>query len=475
MPTLKIQNNSAFNPLTLDLSTYLDLTDGSDIDPANPSFSNKVISHSLLKEGGVLALEDFQNKELVFPLRLQAASTTALNNLIAQINQIVTSPGATYSWQDDGASQPTIFDAISGEFDIKYSYRKSSSSAHWMDGDLKLFTMPFGHTAGPRAYAAASGVAPLLYVAPSAYLAGNPSPGHIAYAGAPSLAGDAPALLVLDYVGASSIPGLGNASQTLAVAAVSLLPDATYQPMLIMGNDGGWSTRAGASIPGQSLLSLPQSAASASNLIFGTPTPSQISLAKAPVTWGGLHRLLVLARASGTWGQLSTNPDGQYVSSPTVASVGPPGNAFALYDLGAFSIRPSEIATRVLGLSGAIPSVAGVGANAALDVGGVIMLPDNATWFAGGSALVTLGNLIYIDDTLGDQFADVFNATSAPSQWNEPVRITQYTRGLVPRPDPKYGVPILALLGVGASGLSWPFPLMSAQVNVLERVRYQLP
>jgi hypothetical protein len=496
-PTLKlISGASVGNPQTLDLSPYLNLQDGTDLDPQDPSFSQKTISHSLLREGGVLSLEDMANKELLYPLSLNAPTASALAQLIIQINQILTSAGATFSWQDDGMSQPTIFDGISGDFAIKYSYRKASSPAHWCDGDLKLYTMPLGHTTGPQIYATASGVGPLLMVSPYASggalaigastqagvagFGGRPaqaSSPNVFYWGAPSLAGDAPALLRLAYVGASVIGGTGNASQTLAVAAVSLLPDQNYQPWLNPGNNSGWTTRSGASSVGPSLLTLAQTTPSATNLltaaIANTSSP-------VPVTWGGPHRLFAFARASGTWGKLSTQVN-SYVSMPTAASIGPPGPNFALYDLGTLSIRPSQAANQFLALGGAIPSVAGVGANAALDVAGLIMLPDSATWFAGASAFANPntqgigGNVIYVDDILQDQFIDVFSLASAPRPWNEPIRVTPWTRGLVPRPDPKNGVPILALLAVGASGMAWPYPPMSAVVEALPRTRYVLP
>jgi hypothetical protein len=44
----------------------------------------------------------------------------------------------------------------------------------------------------------------------------------------------------------------------------------------------------------------------------------------------------------------------------------------------------------------------------------------------------------------------------------------------VPRPDPKNGLPIIALLAAGASTLN-PNWTMSAQVTALERARYILP
>src|ERR1017187_7749989 len=67
--------------------------------------------------------------------------------------------------------------------------------------------------------------------------------GGVQYFGAPSLAGDAPALLQISYVG----PAPKGASQTGTVPyiAVSLLPDQHYQPLITAARlgtgNGFWS------------------------------------------------------------------------------------------------------------------------------------------------------------------------------------------------------------------------------------------
>src|SRR5579884_1648673 len=100
----------------MDLSNFVDVQQGQGMDPYDPNFREALISHSLLKEGGVLALEDLKANELIFPLKVNAVLISQLVPLIVEINQIVTAPGATVSWQDDGFSQPTVFDLISGQF-----------------------------------------------------------------------------------------------------------------------------------------------------------------------------------------------------------------------------------------------------------------------------------------------------------------------------------------------------------------------
>ena len=161
-PTLILNSGGPVG--SIDVSSYLDLTPDSDMDPYDPGWSNKVISHSLLKEGGVLALEDRQAKSLTFPLLLNSTTNSGVAQLAQQINQIINSPGATFSWQDTGMSQPTVFTSITGELSIKYNYRRQER--FWLQADLKLYTLPFGHTAASRPYAAASAVGPLLLISP---------------------------------------------------------------------------------------------------------------------------------------------------------------------------------------------------------------------------------------------------------------------------------------------------------------------
>jgi hypothetical protein len=107
----------------------------------------------------------------------------------------------------------------------------------------------------------------------------------------------------------------------------------------------------------------------------------------------------------------------------------------------------------------------------------------------GAAASAPYTNTLIFDDVLADQF--IFSGpsqTAAPSPLGSvpsSARITPYTRGLVPRPDPKNGPPILAIVGVplnsaslGGVGASWSTQLNQrtvAQVNVLERARYLLP
>jgi len=553
---LVISNNSAANPQTLDLTAYMMVNDGDGMDPANPDFTQKIWSHSLLKPGATLSLEQFVEKELVFPLLLgpiggQNLSTiSAVLQFIQQINSIVTTPGATAAWQPLGASQTTTFDLLSGQCDVDYSYRKESQA--WTQATLRLFTAPLGRTAAPRRYAAASGVGPLLMITPYAsggaqtigastqagvagYGAGKqggtPS-GGVFYWGSPSLAGDAPASLQISYVG--PLPNTATEQGCVPWTIVSILPDSLYRPLVtaaeIVQTAHGTTLSPGG---GATEAVMTQSTAIASSyhrFTYNTGAGSQYSVTWAfnplaqgsdvlqdpSVAWAGSHRVLAVARASSPVAagpaQLSAAPGG--LISVTQPVQVPNGLDWGLYDLGTFTMRPSQAPSLAVSVTGT------ANGSQSLDLGAFFMVPDNSSWFFPPTSLVQnasaygipsswfpQNNLIFgvapytnsllLDDVLGEQF--VFQGASqsfAPSPIGSvpsAARITQYTRGLVPQPDPKNGLPIIAILslaqsvaspwnvtnhlgaGVTMAGASWTNPQnlpTYARINVLEKFRY---
>lgn len=541
MSQLVLRNNSVSNPQTLDLTAYMNVQDGAGMDTASPSFSQRIFSHSLLKQGATLALEQMVEREMVFPLLLGpiggvVGAPTNLSQtlaLVQAINQIITTPGATATWQPLGASQATTFDLLSGLAAIKYSYRKEGQA--WTEVELQLFTQPLGRTAGPRPYAAASGVGPLLMISPyasggalavapsSSGFGGSPgafgpngASGGISYFGSPSLAGDAPAQLQISWVGPLPVGAGGRGA--VPCAAVSLLPDPFYQPLI---------TPAAFTLFGGSVLSASGVAASQ----YLTAGASQgAGVQTAPITfsplqgsavgfaptnrWTGQHRLFAISRASQAAGclQLAQNSLSFFSAGVTVY----PGADWGLYDLGTFSLRASEVPQQPVEV--AIQNGPPVGGTTcALDINAFVMLPDNTTWYLnpqqilgsqygysasegrslGALPLAPYTNTLLLDDTVADQFIYAGGSQAfAPSPVGSVAsssRVTQFTRGLVPAPDPKDGLPIIAVLGVAqnsvpsqlvagplgqlaiSKGASWVNPQnlrTMAQVNVVEHFRY---
>ena len=505
MSQLVISNNSAANPQTLDLTAYMMVNDGDGMDPANPAFTQKIWSHSLLKPGATLSLEQFVEKELVFPLLLgpiggQNLSTiSAVLQFIQLINSIVTTPGATATWQPLGASQATTFDLLSGQVDVDYSYRKEGQA--WTQVTLRLFTAPLGRTALPRSYATASGVGPLLMISPYASGGANiltasatgygasPQSGPlgassgISYWGSPSLAGDAPALLQISYAGPSEGQSAAQAVQT-PWTAVSLLPDVNYRPLVTLNNVTSYivtgpSVYHNGNAVGSTYWSGPN--LNTASALAGALKPPMLTNS-VPIAWAGLHRLFAVARASSSVtgsATLEVLPDGTVVGASTVAGVRL-NVGWQPVDLGTISLRASQIAP-TQGIQWAATT-----ASATVDLTAFVVLPDSTTWFlAGGQAPYFSSidwatyNVLALDDVIGDQFAyGLGNQSGAPKVSTieaDAVRITQYSRGLVPTPDPKNGLPIIAIMGIGGQSGGSPNSvngLTSAQVNVVERYRY---
>jgi len=513
MPTLILNNNSGTNPQSINLTNYLQLALEAKADPASPQFSTRQFTTSLLKEGATFTLENAKLKEQVFPLLIgpNTNSSLAVATIIA-INQILETPGAVAEWQDDGGIvSPTYFTLASGQLDVNYNYRESAQ--HWISCTLRLFSQPYGTTAAPRFYCAASAVGPLLMISPYASggvqaIAASTQAGvagfggrqqgassGIFYGGNPSLAGDAPVVLQMSYAG----PLAPGASTWYAVptVVVSWLPDQFYQPLfttakitnvLGAGASAGLGTQAGA-VNGNYWHTTTVLTANFNPL-------AQASSGVAPTAqWVGNHRIFAIARASGAPASLQVFQS-TLIPFTTTATVYP--GDWQLIDIGIVPIRASEPSQQIVQMQ-ALP---GSFNSSAFDLTAIVMLPDNASWFMNGGQFSTSAiyesygappgystgaasapftNTFLIDDTLPDQFLyQTSNTAYAPSPAGmaaSSARITQYTRGIVPRPDPSRGIPILAVLSVAQLGsLSNPQNLQTmAQVNVLERARYTLP
>lgn len=543
---LIISNNSVPNPQSLDLTQYIMAAIEAGMDPASPTFSDKVFTHSLLKEGGTYTLENLQLKELSYPMLIGtgAAQSSASAQLIININQILATPGTTASWQDDGMTQPTYFNLASGQVDVQYNYRRGQ--AGYTQAKLRLFTQPFGTRPTTRFYARASGVGPILKISPfvSTLITGaaaigattqggiagfggvQQASGGIFYAGNPSLAGDAPALLQLSYVapvGPSAI--LEGLAPTWAL---SLLPDQAYVPLLTFPTGqlvaqsffaNGVNLHSADSVGSTyAEIRMPAGPGASSSGVQFTLDVTGGYVGVLPAKWAGNHRIFAIARASSSGpGQTTaflTSQPNELVQFPVTASIPAPFD-WQLYDLGTITFRASEVPVQPMTIIGIASQTAS--ASLALDVTAFVMLPDANTWFfnpdnvqasqygyplqydGGLFGQGPYSNTFLIDDLLPDQMMGwASGLTTAPLPGilgASAARITQYSRGIVPRPDPSVGIPILALLGVGQSfinpmqlsafglvntvaGGSWANPQNRpayAQINVLERSRYVLP
>lgn len=219
----------------VDLSSYLNVQEGQGMDPADPAFSNRVFAHSLLKRGGVLALEDLKLREMTFPLTLKATSKDKLTALVRELNTILETPGCEVEWSDEGTAVSTFFDLASGQFDPEFDFRQGQQSNPMLKGKLRLFVQPLGQIEKlPRkllmAGTSAANGATLTASVPVAV-----------FHAASGLRGDAPGQL-------SAVLQIPSEAY---FAAFSVLPTASYQPFLTASSSstvafGNWKASSSA-------------------------------------------------------------------------------------------------------------------------------------------------------------------------------------------------------------------------------------
>ena len=176
----------------LDLSTYVVVAEDGGLDPADGGFLEPMFSESAVGDGQALVNVDTQNKELVFPLHLKAATKDALHTLVQTVRMKLSEPGVRVEWRDDGASLSTFYDLVYGRFEPSYKYFRARQK--WLTGSLHLWTRPYGHTATERVVGTSSGS------------------GFMQIVSLASVSGDVPALLIGELTSASQVRDLHGIS-----------------------------------------------------------------------------------------------------------------------------------------------------------------------------------------------------------------------------------------------------------------------
>ena len=477
--------STAANPVTpLDLSDYIDVSQGSGLDPADPSFTDKVFSHSLLKEGGTLALEDLKIKEVVFPLYMSGPNKPTVNGLVETINDAINSAGAVAIWQDTGCSQPTYFDLVSGQVDIEYDYRRATGNQVILKGKLRLFAQPLARKASPRVYAVASGAGPLLLVGATDAIAAL---GGTSYFGTPTygsltLDGDAAAQVVATYSRSGINQGRGS------IAAMSVLPDAGYLPMIAPG--ATFVTSPTQSVPGMfnwvGATILGASGAVASQYLHFTTTGGTVAIALPwsptlarqaaagtgpviPPWYAGQHRVLALARTVGGAAPGTLELLNGFSDAPLGPTVDVPLSWWQLVDLGTLGVyaRQQFAANAITAVLGVVAPSGG-----AVDVTALIYLPEASTTVFNPQAISGIGATYLINTSV--DYDGTANGGAGTVTGEFSIDFSSYVRGAVPKLDPKYS-PMIAFLGVPWTSSATAIPLnlnTSVSVSVLERTRY---
>lgn len=354
---------------TLDLSSYLNPNSGAGLDPADPQFTNKVFAHSLLKQGGTLALEDLKLRELVFPLSLKAASKDVLTALVREVNTIINGAACEVEWQDEGATTATTFDLASGQCDPEFDFRQGQQKQPWLKAKLRLFVQPLASRGAPVVRAPITGgtsaaTAPVVQ-----------------FTATGSVGGDAPALLMASIWG-----GAGSGGEYMAI---SVLPDLAYQ---------SWWQGA----------SMGPAFAASSNFSFSVATANGSfrkigSMAVGAFT--GQNRLLLMARplnnASSCY--VSVQAKGVtfgespfFAASAVVGGSNPSGKPWDMIDMGVLTVPGSPAAQAwYLEIEGSSP--------VPLQVYGAILLPENTTCWLHSASPSVFGNVSYVFDGVYSQ------------------------------------------------------------------------
>jgi hypothetical protein len=354
MAVVKLELKSTVG--SINLAKYLNVQAGQGMDPADPQFSEHVFAHSLLKQGGTLALENLKLRELIYPLTLSANSKTLLTALVREINTIVHAPEAEVEWEDESASAPTFFDLAGGQFDVEYDFRQGQQSHPMVKGKLRLFVQPLATAAtAPTALGLGAGATSESAIAPVAVFKASGLMG-----------GDAPAQL---EVNAAVLNANFHASVNAPVTALSVLPGPEYQPWM--------SGASSSSVRGAS-----------GGFNYGISRASAWVFPRFSFSYAGAQRVFALARRLN-------NASPANIQAALFGGVGPgllvpvPGSSagqpWNLLDLGTITFSSASPIGANTELS-IYPLVNDPANSASIQLYGVVMLPENSTCFLKYSA-----------------------------------------------------------------------------------------
>lgn len=460
MASVKLTIRSANGEVTL--TPYLDVEAGKGMEPGAPAFTSKIWSHSLLKPGGTLALEDLQLKEQVFPVKLTAASKTALTELVELINTVINTPGAQVEWQDEGASRPTYFDLASGQFDDEFDFRLGQNN--WLKGHLRLFSQPLGYWSQKGArQVKVSGVATSTRVGTSPI---------VVFPASGVFDGDAPSLVQGGLVG----PGW---LVSKSYSAISVLPSSEYTPWLPVTSLLGSFTSA------SPVYSAATNAPGGTAARWAKPANAEymrFSATTSKFAYTGEQRLLIAARVPPGGETVTVAPyqaGGEAgILALTQAFTVPATSTWALYDLGVVRSASAPFAHGDYFRWGI--SLFGGTASSAIEIAGVVQLPESNTAWLNGTNLTKnalvgesskwnfdgVGNSVFYGADNGVPASGV--VTTAP---NGVMDWSGNSRGAIPGVPVSASPPLIAMLAMNAYGASNNGKL-EMTLNVLERFRY---
>lgn len=132
---------------SVDLAPYLRVGNDEGFDPYDAGgFEEPAFIDNPFGEGQGLANVDSRNREMAWPLYLNASTKDALHDLVGDINREIryaTRP-LRVEWKDQDASASTFFDVEFARFDPNFRVRPSAQG--WLAGVLRVWCKPYGHT-----------------------------------------------------------------------------------------------------------------------------------------------------------------------------------------------------------------------------------------------------------------------------------------------------------------------------------------
>ena len=418
----------------LSLTPWLNVEAGAGMEPGDPRFTEKVFARSLLKTGATLSLESLHEKELLFPLKLNASSKEALTGLVEQINIILRTAGCQLKWKDEGANVPTYFDVISGQFDDEFDFRLGQNN--WLKGRLRIFTQPLGFREATR-----EGIVQVHGGGGATNVVSGSGP-VLTFQCATAPGGDAPALL--------NIPEAACNGQF----ALSVLPQGSYSTMWPVASAYGIPTFAtGATLIatstafGGEFYRYGNYAGTFQDVAWHIPTGAY--------QYAGEQRLLLVARAaSPSFGlRMRAGYTTEDTPIPTITSAN-----WQLIDMGVLAI-PSVAVAPGYGNGQAkleiLRYASAAATSYAMDIAGFIMLPEKSTMFAKLPEAETVAINGY-SNTVVNLLNGAVN--------------TGRVKGAIPEVPVGGSAPVIAWL-TGFTGNS-EIPNRSFSVNLIERTRY---
>lgn len=382
-----------------------------------------------------------------------------LAEMIQEANIVINTPGARVEWLDEGATKPTYFSLISGQFDDEFDYRLSEHNG--LKGHLRLFCQPLGYDSqlGARALTL-SGAATTVKVGTSPV---------VTFQAAAQLAGDGPALLQ-----AQVKQQLGGVLAVKAYMACAVLPSASYLPYLSAASLGEglgakWLTDTLA--PGGTYIHCVEEGTGNVQIAKWQP----VALAKA--LYSGEQRILVAARVPAGIAAMPFQllPIEESLGEITGVATPVATTAWTMYDMGVISSASANLAAGAkYGML--IQSIRSGVATRAVDIGAIFQFPESSTCFVN-----TIGKLPETSSEGEATFDGVANAIRmnanigvpasgiAPQTFQIMYDVSRYARGAIPQIPAAKEPPTIAVLATNQGDMNTE---MTLNINVLEQTRY---